>query len=161
MLNAAARAADGDVVLKMDDDDWYAPDFVADLLRARAYSGAELVGMPDDALLPRAARPDRPAAATRARSTRSFVAGGTMLARPRGCCARSAASAPCAATSTPQLIAAVRAAGGAIYRTHGLGYVLRRTASGHTWQADLDDLLDPARVQATWPGLTPSRLMHL
>ncbi len=41
-----SRAAGGDVVLKMDDDDWYAPDVVADLLRARAWSGAELVGMP-------------------------------------------------------------------------------------------------------------------
>ena len=40
-----ARAG-GDVMLKMDDDDWYAPDAIADLLRARAYSGAELVGMP-------------------------------------------------------------------------------------------------------------------
>ena len=46
VLNAAVEAADGDLVLKMDDDDWYAPDFVADLLRARAYSGAELVGPP-------------------------------------------------------------------------------------------------------------------
>ena len=45
-----------------------------------------------------------------------------------------------------QLIAAVRAAGGATYRTHGLGYVLRRTDSGHTWQADLDDLRDAGRA---------------
>ena len=41
-------AATGDLVLKMDDDDWYAPDFVADLLRARAYSGADLVGTADE-----------------------------------------------------------------------------------------------------------------
>ena len=39
-------AASGDVVLKMDDDDWYGPDVVTDLLWARRTSGAELVGMP-------------------------------------------------------------------------------------------------------------------
>ena len=39
-------ATSGDLVLKMDDDDWYAPDAIADLVRAHAYSGAEVVGMP-------------------------------------------------------------------------------------------------------------------
>ncbi len=58
-----------------------------------------------------------------------------------------------------QLIHAVRAAGGAIYRTHGLGYCLRRTSSGHTWEADLDDL--EARAVATWPGFRPGRLLEL
>ena len=71
VLHAAAGAASGDVVLKMDDDDWYAPDVVADLLLARGYSGAELVGMPDDALLPRAHRRDGPARPAGPRSTAS------------------------------------------------------------------------------------------
>jgi hypothetical protein len=35
LLNAAADRATGDVLLKMDDDDWYGPDFVSDLLLAR------------------------------------------------------------------------------------------------------------------------------
>ncbi|MBI2244482.1 MAG: glycosyl transferase family 2, partial [Nocardioides sp.] len=60
-----------------------------------------------------------------------------------------------------QLLTAVTAAGGAIYRTHGLGYVLRRNESGHTWEVDLDYLLDPSRVERSWTGLTPSRLMEL
>ena len=79
-------AAGGDVVLKMDDDDWYAPDFVADLLLARAYSGAELVGMPDDYyyveprdLTVRLGQPSE--------VYRQFVAGGTMLL-DRGAAAR-------------------------------------------------------------------------
>ena len=55
----------------------------------------------------------------------------------------------------------VGVAGGEVYRTHGLGYVLRRNASGHTWEVDMDYLLDPSRVERTWPGLTPSRLMEL
>ena len=60
-----------------------------------------------------------------------------------------------------QLLAAVRAAGGAIYRTHGLGYLLRRNATGHTWQVDLDYLLDPARVAEIRPGFAPSRLLDV
>src|SRR3546814_4160503 len=76
--SAAAGAADGDVLLKMDDDDWYAPDVVADLLRARAYSGAELVGMPAEFhyLAP------RDLTVKRGHPTEvyaRFVAGGTMM----------------------------------------------------------------------------------
>ena len=44
VLNRAAARAEGEVLLKMDDDDWYGPDFVADLLLARGYSGADVVG---------------------------------------------------------------------------------------------------------------------
>ena len=99
VLNHAAEAAGGDVVLKMDDDDWYSPDFVADLLLARAYSGAELVGTPDDFyyledrdLTVRLGQPSE--------VYRGFVAGGTMLLDAGPCCARSAASAACTGTST-------------------------------------------------------------
>ena len=59
-----------------------------------------------------------------------------------------------------QLIAAIQRAGAATYRTHGLGYLLRRNASGHTWQVDDDYLLDPARVAEIRPGFAPSRLLE-
>jgi hypothetical protein len=60
-----------------------------------------------------------------------------------------------------QLIAAVQRAGAATYRTHGLGYLLRRNASGHTWQVDDDYLLDPSRVAEIRPGFSPSRLLEV
>ncbi|MFC7589212.1 glycosyltransferase [Nonomuraea antimicrobica] len=44
VLNDAAARASGSFLLKMDDDDWYGPDFLADLLLAHAYSGAQVVG---------------------------------------------------------------------------------------------------------------------
>ncbi|MEJ7833380.1 MAG: hypothetical protein WKF79_10725, partial [Nocardioides sp.] len=59
-----------------------------------------------------------------------------------------------------QLLAAVLGAGAAIYRTHGLGYLLRRNPTGHTWTADLDYLLDPARVESIRPGFAPGRLFE-
>lgn len=159
VLAAAAGAATGDVVLKMDDDDWYAPDVVADLLRARAYSGAELVGMPAE--FHYLAEPDL----TVKRGHPSefyarFVAGGTMMI-DRDLLREVGSFRPVRKYVDAQLLAGVFAAGAAVYRTHGLGYVLRRNASGHTWEVDMDYLLDPTRVAATWPGFTPSRLLEL
>jgi hypothetical protein len=159
VLDRAARASGGDVVLKMDDDDWYSPDAVADLVRARSYSGAELVGMPAEFhyieerdLTVRRGHPVELYAA--------FVAGGTMMV-DRSVLREVGGFRAVRKYVDAQLIAAVRAAGGAIYRTHGLGYLLRRTPSGHTWQVDLDYLLDPERVAASYEGLRPSRLMEL
>ena len=157
VLDAAVCAASGDVVLKMDDDDWYAPDFVADLLLARDYSGAELVGMPDDVyhLEPtdETVRLGQPSEVYR-----QFVAGGTLMI-DRGLLRSVGGFRTVRRHVDAELIAAVRAAGGATYRTHGLGYVLRRTDSGHTWQADLDDLR--SRAAQVTPGFWPGRLMEL
>ena len=156
-LNAAANAATGDVVLKMDDDDWYSPDFVADLLHARAYSGAELVGTPDDLyyleerdLTLRLGQP--------AEVYRQFVAGGTMLL-DRVLLREVGGFRSVRRHVDAQLIAAVRDAGGATYRAHGLGYCLLRTSSGHTWDTDLDELV--GRAVQTWQGFKPGRLMEL
>lgn len=43
-LNDARERADGEVCSKMDDDDIYGPHYLHDLLQARAYSGADVVG---------------------------------------------------------------------------------------------------------------------
>jgi hypothetical protein len=157
VLHAAVTAADGDVVLKMDDDDWYAPDVVADLLLARGYSGAELVGMPDDVYYLES-RDETVRLGQPSEVYRQFAAGGTLMA-DRGLLREVGGFRSVRRHVDAQLIAAVRAAGGATYRTHGLGYVLRRTDSGHTWQADLDELRGRA-VQVT-PGFSPGRLMEL
>ena len=58
------------------------------------------------------------------------------------------------------LLDTLLSAGATIYRTHGLGYVLRRTTDGHTYDADLDRILDPSQVVATWDGFRPSRLVE-
>jgi hypothetical protein len=157
VLHAAATVASGDVVMKMDDDDWYAPDAVADLLLARAFSGAELVGMPDDLyyLEPtdETLRLGQPSEVYR-----QFVAGGTLML-DRALLHDVGGFRSVRRHVDAELIAAVRAAGGATYRTHGLGYVLRRTDGGHTWQADLDDLR--SRAAETRPGFAPGRLLGL
>ncbi len=156
VLNAAVAAATGDLVLKMDDDDWYAPDFVADLLRARAYSGADLVGTADEFYY----LADRDLTVQRRHPGEFYthwVAGGTLLLD------RSLLREVGGFASVPKhvdrhLLDALRAVGATIYRTHGLGYVLRRNSDGHTYDADLDKILDPDQLVATWPGFHPSSL---
>jgi hypothetical protein len=159
VLNAGVEAADGDLVLKMDDDDWYGRDFVADLLLARAYSGAEMVGTPAEFhyLVEKDVTVRR---GHKAELYAPFVAGGTMLVE-RGLLREVGGFRSVRRFVDAQLIAAVQRAGAATYRTHGLGYLLRRNASGHTWQVDDDYLLDPSRVAEIRPGFAPSRLLDV
>ncbi|RHW27858.1 glycosyltransferase [Nocardioides immobilis] len=157
VLNAGVRAAGHDLLVKMDDDDWYGPDFLSDLLWARHYSGADLVGMtPDfvyleelDTTLRRHDDSERPA---------KFVAGGTMLLE-RSFLTAVGGFRPVTRFVDAQLLAATHAVGGTVYRTHGLGYTYRRSRQGHTWDPGLDYFLDPSRVTDRWPGFSPSRLL--
>jgi hypothetical protein len=159
VLHQAALAASGDLLLKMDDDDWYAPDVVADLVRAHRYSGAEVVGMPAE--FHYLTGPD--ITVTRGHVTEvfaRFVAGGTLMIE-RGLLREVGGFRSVPKYVDAQLLAAAAAAGAALYRTHGLGYVLRRNPTGPTWEVDLDYLLDPVRTKQRWDGFRPSRLMEL
>ncbi len=151
VLGAAAAAATGDLVLKMDDDDWYATEFVADLLRARAYSGADLVGCADELYY----LTDRDLTVQRRHPGELYtqwVAGGTLLLS-RALLREAGGFAPVPRHVDRHLLDALERTGATTYRTHGLGYVLRRNPSGHTYDADLEKILDERQVVATWPGL--------
>jgi len=159
VLTGAARAASSEVLLKVDDDDWYSPDAVHDLLMARRFSGADVVGMPSefvylqrDSLTVRRSHPSEIFA--------RFVAGGTLLLE-RGLLRSVGDFRRVRKFVDAQLLAGVEAAGGRIYRTHGLGYVLRRTGDGHTWVRDDDEFRRPDIVDTEWTGFTPSRALEI
>ncbi|MFI9588898.1 glycosyltransferase [Nonomuraea sp. NPDC052265] len=158
VLNEAAARASGSFLLKMDDDDWYGPDFLADLLLAHAYSGAQVVGtVPEFVYLASIDVTVHRSQVTE--QITSFVAGGTILVE------RSAFQAvggfrPLRRSVDTQFQEALQAAGGQIYRTHGLGYILRRgPASAHTWQEPIGTFLRRNRRQ--WRGFRPNALMEL
>ncbi|MGI8644824.1 MAG: glycosyltransferase [Nocardioides sp.] len=157
VLDAAARAASGDLVLKMDDDDWYGPDVVSDLRWARRTSGAELVGMAAEFvyLEPLGLTVRR---RTSVEAPARVVAGGTMLL-DRGYLRALGGFRSVTRFVDAQLLAAVRRAGGGVHRTQGLGYVLRRGATGHTWSPDLGYFLSRRSVVAQWRGFRPSALL--
>ncbi|MEV7005936.1 glycosyltransferase [Streptosporangium sp. NPDC051022] len=158
VLNEAAARASGAFLLKMDDDDWYGPDFVSDLLLAHSYSGAEVVGtVPEFVYLASIGVTVHREQVTE--QITNFIAGGTIFTE------RSAFEAVGGFRALPgtidaQFQHAVQAAGGQIYRTHGLGYILRRgNAADHTWREPIGTFL--RRNKRQWRGFRPSALMEL
>lgn len=142
--------ADGLLITKVDDDDYYAPEHVWDLVLARMYSGAQLVGKALDWIHVEAAdttafRPTYPA-----ESYASFVAGGTMLIS-RADLLAAGGWRPVPKSIDRALIEQVKRVGGLVYRTHGLGYVYVRHGDAHTAIVSDDHFLTDNVQQ--WPGL--------
>lgn len=157
VLDGACRRTTGDVVLKMDDDDWYGPDFVTDLLLARGYSGADVVGCAAElTYLEQLRKTVRSAAPSEAYLP--IVAGGTLMV-DRSVLRSVGGYRHTRKYVDANLLSAVRHAGGSIYRSHGLGYVLRRRAEGHTWDPGLDYFTTAERARWQWEGFAPSALL--
>ncbi|GIH29283.1 hypothetical protein Aph01nite_75930 [Acrocarpospora phusangensis] len=158
VLNRAAARAAGTHLLKMDDDDWYGPDFLADLLLAHAYSGAEVTGTsPEFVYLSSIDVTVHHEQVTEQVS--NFIAGGTILTT-RAAFDAVGGFRPLRRSVDTQFQHAVQAAGGQIYRAHGLGYILRRgPAAEHTWREPIGTFL--RRNKRQWRGFRPNALMEL
>lgn len=150
-LGAATRAASGSLVTKVDDDDRYGPEHIWDLVLARYYSGAEVVGKGAEFvyLEPRDLTVRRRMTCEDYTDT---VAGGTILLG-RGDLEAVGGWPPVPRSVDRALLDRVLAEGGAIYRTHALGFIYTRHGDGHTWDPGMEYFLtDPAR---RWQGLPP------
>ncbi len=155
-LSAASARADGELLTKMDDDDYYSTTHVWDLVLARMYSGAQIVGKALDWVYLSSAdttvfRPTYPA-----ERFATFVAGGTMMISA-GDLAQVGGWRPVPRSVDRALLDRVLEAGGLVYRTHGLGYVYVRSAadgSANTSQVDEEHFL--TKTVAQFPGLVSS-----
>jgi hypothetical protein len=134
----------------MDDDDHYGAEHIWDLVLARQYSGAEVVGKALDWIHVESADVTafRPVYAAEKYAT--FVAGGTILIS-RGDLASVGGWRPVPKSVDRALLDRVLADGGLVYRTHGLGYVYVRRGEGHT--ASVRDEHFLTKTTATVPGL--------
>ncbi|MFI7697692.1 glycosyltransferase family 2 protein [Nonomuraea sp. NPDC049480] len=164
VLNRAAALASGDYLAKWDDDDWYGPRHLADLFMALTYAGADVVGTTAEFFYL------EPLKATIRRTTfasgagypsevwSDHVAGGTIVVSLVKF--REIGGFPGVFRAVDlEFLKAAHQAGARIYRTHGLGYVLRRGLSDeHTWQLPLAHFLKVAANQ--WRGFRPSLLME-
>ncbi len=149
-LNRCSDRAEGALITKMDDDDHYGAEHIWDLVLARAYSGAQVVGKALDWIHLEQSDTTvfRPVYA--AEKYGSFVAGGTMLLA-RADLAAVGGWRPVPKSVDRALLDRVRADGGLVYRAHGLGYVYVRRAGDRT--ASVRDDHFRSRTEGTFAGL--------
>ncbi len=151
-LDVARRRADGEVIVKWDDDDLYASTHIADLLRARHVSQAPLVGKACDFVY----FGGRDVTIRRHQADReawSPTLSGNTLMIDRDALDAVGGWADQSLGEDVALIARVRQAGGRTYRAAGFGMIAVRhaDASQHTWALDADASIDGS--VASWPGV--------
>ncbi|MDF5752528.1 glycosyltransferase [Spongiactinospora sp. TRM90649] len=158
VLHQAASRASGEHVAKWDDDDWYGPEHLADLLMAKEYSGADVVGAAPEFFYLEPLRATVRRTDYAGERWSDYIAGGTILLG-RDAYRESGGFASLTSGVDADLLKRIDAAGGRIYRTHGLGYMLRRSLAGdHTWRLPLAHFLRVATNQ--WRGFRPSLIME-
>jgi Glycosyl transferase family 2 len=152
VLNAALDRCSGRFVAKMDDDDWYGPHHLTDLLLAHAHSSATLVGLADHYVYLADTDLTVRDVAHGTERWASRVSGGT-LAIARDDLLAVGGWRPVRRAVDRCLIQAVKALGGHLYAMHDLGFCLYRGASDHTWNPGDEHFV--ARAPMTWPGFRP------
>lgn len=149
VLAMATRRASGELLAKMDDDDWYACTHIEDLVNAHLLSNADLVGKGAEFVHLQGSDTTIRRFVGGAYSRSPTIAGGAM-AITRDAYDGIGGWADVARHVDQALIRDVTSAGGTLFRTHGLGYVLVRHGD-HTWQSDERRFTDQA--EQTWSGL--------
>ena len=154
VLAASSRAADGALLAKMDDDDFYAPDHIWDLVLAKIYSGANLVGKTlEFVYLAEFGK----TAYQRQRGgerywTHALAGGATLISRDALERAGGWRRVP-SGVDTALLADALRS-GARVYRLSGLGYVYVRHGVRHTWSdRESADAKILAQADSAWDGL--------
>lgn len=139
ILNLGLEEATGELVAKMDDDDHYGRDHLGDLVLARGYSGATLVGK----RVEHVHLTDRDVTVTREQANVErfgiHVSGPTLLTDRDTLRHYRFLEEPARVDST--LLERLRAGDEPVYGTHALDIVLERRGDGHTWQADVEAML--------------------
>jgi hypothetical protein len=149
-LGAATQRARGTLVTKVDDDDSYGSEHVWDLVLARLYSGATLVGKGTEFVHLEALGSTVRRSSGVPESDGELVAGGTMLLA-KGDLEAVGGWRPVPRSVDYGLIDRLRREGAVIFRTHPLGYVYHRRERGHTWDPGQQYFLDTAF--ARWTGI--------
>ena len=168
VLSAATEAAAGTLLAKMDDDEVYGDDHLWDLVLAREYSQAQLVGKWLEYIYLAAA--DRTIRWRNGASERywpSSLAGSALLISQQDL-RRSGGWRNAPASVDVKLAQDVVRNGGSVYRTHSSGFLVVRHGHGHTWndRHGAEDVLlakaDCVRrgFQPGWAGVAPLEIAY-
>jgi hypothetical protein len=150
VLSKASSVAQGEWITKMDDDDWYGPEHVSDLVMASKYSQADLVGKGSEFVYLSAQDVTIRRDLGNSEVESSTLAGGTLLV------SSSLLKEVHGWRSLPKgidvaLIEDAIINGGRVWRTHPFGYLLRRSEGEHTWK--VDDRYFLRHSDQTWEGM--------
>ncbi len=144
-LNLCVAAATGAVLTKMDDDDYYGPNYLRDQVNALMFSGADVVGKLAHFMYIES----RNATVLRFNHMEHrfshMVIGATIMAKKA-----TFVRFPFEELGRGEDTAFMRAvsdAGGKIYASDRYNYYVQRSASGHTWTAKDDQLLASGDIQ--------------
>jgi hypothetical protein len=149
-LNAGVEASAGELVTKMDDDDYYSTEHLWDLVLALEYSGADLVGKGAEFVYLQWVDLTMRRFMGDGESDHPRLAGGAMMARKAPLQAIGGWPSRSRGEDT-WIVKNFKSAGRGTYRTHGFGYILNRHGQGHTWNTYVDYFL--IQSQREWRGL--------
>jgi hypothetical protein len=152
-LNLAAGAAAGDVVTKMDDDDWYGPHHVEDVTKALAWSGATVVGV--QALYTYLVNLDITVHGpdSGVRETIGRRAPGPTMTFRKSDLLQLGGFRPLPRYEDLSISLALKRMGGTVHLSHGLGFLRCRHGAEHSWAAGTTHFLRGTTDQ--WRGFHP------
>ena len=153
VLNAAAAAANGSLLTKMDDDDLYGPNHVWDLVLAYDYSGAQIVGKGQRTTWLAGRNQTVQYALDGTETYGSSHLGGGALLVARDDLNGAGGWRPIAKDEDRSLLRDVQRLGGTVYRTHSAEYLVLRHGRRHAWGLGEERFL--ARAQVVRPGFCP------
>ena len=144
-LNLCVAAASGDVLTKMDDDDYYGPNYLADMLHALDYSKADVVGkhahhmhfVSTEATVLRMPHKEH--------QYSRFVMGPTITARAE--VFKAHPFEPLNRGEDTAFLKSVATAGGSIYAADRFNFCQMRQAEGHTWDISDDELAASGEIK--------------
>jgi hypothetical protein len=148
-LALCTTAASGTLLVKMDDDDHYGPHHVWDLVLAKVFSGADLVGKAPDVTELRASQQVVLRSFAQEEVWGAYVIGATMLVA-RGPLLEVGGWRPTPWAVDKALLDRFGQRGRNVYRTQNLGWAYVRRGSGHTWEQD--DAYFRGQAKQVWDG---------